>query len=153
MLLAQPWPLHHRANCRTAALFSFYLIGFFHSETNVKQLGTQPGIDPLKPTEKKARGSAGNRAWPNSLEYHNFAHYFIVALAGGAYFSTLPNPFFHSGTNLKELAAQPWIDPGPSGFEHRYTTANFLRYLILFFHSWANLLYGYLKGWGPRLWA
>ena len=42
----QPWPLHHHANCWTATLFSFYLIGFFHSESNVKELAAKPGIDP-----------------------------------------------------------------------------------------------------------
>ena len=42
---SQHWPLHHRANCRTCTHFSFYLIGFFHSETNVKELAAQPGID------------------------------------------------------------------------------------------------------------
>ena len=70
----QPWPLHHRANCWATTLFSFYLIGFFHSETNVK-----------------------------------------------------------------ELAAEPGIDPRSLGFEHHSTTVTFLFYLILFFHSWANL--------------
>ena len=35
----------------------------------------------------------------------------IVALADGAYFSILPSPFFHSGTNLKVLVAQPGINP------------------------------------------
>ena len=34
-----------------------------------------------------------------------------VALADGSNSSILPNPFFHSGTNLKELAAQAGIDP------------------------------------------
>ena len=47
----------------------------------------------LKPTEKRARGPAGNRAWPFNLEHHNLARYFIVALADGSYFSILPNPF------------------------------------------------------------
>ena len=86
----QSWPLHYRANCWTATLFSFYLIGFFHSETNVK-----------------------------------------------------------------ELAAQPGIDPRPLGCENHSTTTTsrtvtFLLYLILFFHSWANLSYGYLKSWGAQ---
>ena len=68
-------------------MFLLSLIPFFHSE----------------PTEKNARGPAGNRAWPINLDHHNLAHYFNVALVDGSYFSILPNPFFHSGTNLKVL--------------------------------------------------
>ena len=45
---------------------------------------------------EKARGLAGNRAWPTYIEHHNLAHYIILALADGPYFSILPNPFFHS---------------------------------------------------------
>ena len=59
---------------------------------------------------KEACGPAGNRAWPTNLEHHNLAHYFIVALADASYFSILPIPFFHPGTNLKVLVAQPGID-------------------------------------------
>ena len=70
-------------------VFLLYLIFFF----------------TLKPTEKKARGPAGNRAWLTNLEHHNLAHYFIVALADGSHFSILSNPFFHSGANLKVLSA------------------------------------------------
>ena len=98
----QPWPLHHRANCRKATLFSFYLIGFFHSETNVKELAAQPGIDPRP-------------------------------LGFGQHSSTAAKQ--HSST-----AAQ----------QHHYTTVTFLFLLILFLHSWANLLKGYLKGWGAQ---
>ena len=76
---------------------------------------------------------------PTNLEHHNLVHYFMVALAEGACFSILPNPFFHSATNLKELAAQPGIDPHPSRLrapQHQhYTTVIFLFYVIFFFHS------------------
>ena len=42
---SQHWPLHHRANRWTGTHFSFYHIGFFHSETNVKEPAAQPRID------------------------------------------------------------------------------------------------------------
>ena len=60
----QPGPLHHRTNGWTATLFSFYLIGFFHSETNVKELAAQPGIDPR----------------PLGFEHHSPNHYTTVAI-------------------------------------------------------------------------
>ena len=61
----------------------------------------------LKPT-KKTLGPAGNRAWPTNLKHHNPAHYIIVALAGGSYFSILPNPFI-------PLWNQPKSARGPAG--------------------------------------
>ena len=53
-------------------------------------------------------------------------------------FFILPNRFFHSVTDAKELAGEPGIDPRSA--PHHYTTVIFLFYLTFFFHSWANLL-------------
>ena len=101
----------------------------------------QLGIDP------HPVGRGASQLWP----LHHHANCWTATL-----FSFYLIDFFHSETNVKELEAQPGIDPRPSGFEHHsttttYTTVTFPFYLILFFHSWANLLRGYLKGWGPRL--
>ena len=78
---------------------------------------------PLWNQLKSALGPAGNRssapwasyttAWTitppcQMLNSHTFSFYLIG--------------FFHSEINVKELAAQPGIDPRPSGFKHHNTT-------------------------------
>ena len=63
--------------------------------------------------------------------------------------------FFHSGTNLKELAAQLGIDPRPPAFEHHSTTTT-PPWLLYFTWSFSftlepTYIMVILKGWGPRL--
>ena len=82
----QPGPLHHPTNCWTATLFSFYLIGFFHSETNVKELAAQPGIDPRS----------------LDFEHHSLNHYTTVAITESTY-STYIILLLHTWTNFKVL--------------------------------------------------
>ena len=130
----QPSPLHYRAYCWTATLFSFYLIGFFHSETNVKGLAAQPGIN----------------ARPLGFEHHR------ATTIHHRDFSILPNPFLSLLSQLtlwlfKGLGAQarnrfsflglwapqPWPCTTPPW--QRQNAFSFFTLLNPFFSLWNRL--------------
>ena len=82
-----------------------FLILFFHSETNLKVLLAQLGVDP------RPLGLGAPRPWP----IHHRANCWTATL-----YSFYLIGFFHSETNIKELAVQPGIHPRPSAIEHHW---------------------------------
>ena len=78
-------------------VFLLYLISFFHSETDwkKKKLVAEPGIEP------------GPLILSTTILSSTSTWLLQMALT----FSILPNPFFHSETNVKVLVTQPGINP------------------------------------------
>ena len=99
---------------------------------------------------------AGNRSTPPWASYTRALTITPPCQLLNSYiFFILPNRFLPLWNQRKRACGPAGNRSSPFRLRapqhHHYTTVTFVFCLILLFHSWANLLYGYIKGWGPRL--